>query len=126
MINIEHENPIDKLFLKTKNKDSDNDSESKKIEDIRKIIEEWLSQKHIDSKTRLTKNQVIAISILKTLADRYHIRPLQLLLKNYQTFKLSEDGESSKELVEILKERMPEKEQDDNIITTVGRFLESK
>jgi len=120
---IERNNPIDSLFLNNK---KDNEDSSKKVEDIRKIIEEWLNSKHINAKTRLTKNQVIAISILKTLADRYNIRPLQLLLKNYQTFKLSEDGESSKELVEILKERSPERETEDNIITTVGKFLESK
>ena len=120
---MERDNPLDSLFLKSSKNE---ENENKKVEDIRKIIEEWLSKKHINSKTRLTKNQVIAISILKTIADRYHIKPLQLLLQNYQTFKLSEDGESSKELVEILKERSPERETDDNIITTVGRFLESK
>lgn len=121
---MERDNPIDSLFLKSAK--NDKEPENKKVEDIRKIIEEWLNTKHINAKTRLTKNQVIAISILKTLADKYCIRPLQLLLKNYQTFKLSEDGKSSEELVEILKERSPEREQEDNIITTVGRFLESK
>ena len=85
---MERDNPLDSLILKSPKNTED---ENKKVEDIRKIIEEWLHNKHINAKTRLTKNQVIAISILKTLADRYHIRPLQLLLKNYQTFKLSDN-----------------------------------
>ena len=120
---MERQNPLDNFFIQPKKED---DKESKRVEDISKIIKEWLSRKHINSKTRLTKNQVIAISILKTLADKYNIKPLQNLLKNYQTYKLSEDGESSKELVEILKERTPNKDEDDNIINSVGRFLDSK
>jgi len=120
---MERDNPLDGFFIQPKKEDN---TESKKAEDISKIIAEWLSKKHINAKTRLTKNQVVAITILKTIADRYHIKPLQDLLKNYQTFKLSEEGESSKELVEILKERLPEKEDEDNIITSVGRFLDSK
>lgn len=122
---MERDNPIDSLFLKQA-KNNDNETGNDKVEDIRRIIEEWLHSKHINAKTRLTKNQVIAISILKTLADRYSIKPLQLLLKNYQTFKLSEDGKSSEELVEILKERTPDRETEDNIITSVGKFLETK
>lgn len=120
---IERDNPLDGLFIQPKKEDN---TENKKAEDISKIIAEWLSKKHINAKTRLSKNQVVAISILKTLADKYHIKPLQELLKNYQTFKLSEEGESSKELVEILKERIPDKEDEDSVITQVGRFLESK
>lgn len=120
---MERDNPLDGLFIQPK---KENNEENKKAEDISKIISEWLSKKHINAKTRLSKNQVIAISILKTLADKYHIKPLQELLKNYQTFKLSEEGESSKELVEILKERLPDKEDEDSVITQVGRFLESK
>lgn len=121
---MERDNPLDGLFIP--NKKEGTGETNKKAEDISKIITEWLSKKHINAKTRLTKNQVVAISILKTLADKYHIKPLQDLLKNYQTFKLSEEGESSKELVEILKERLPEKENEDNFITTVGKFLDSK
>jgi hypothetical protein len=107
------------------NPKKDNDEKNQKAEDIAKIIDEWLNEKHIDAKTRLSKQQVVTIAILKTLADKYNIKPLQTLLKNFQRYKLSEDGESSKELVKILSERTQDKKEDSNIFETVGRFLES-
>ena len=92
-------------------------------EDISKIVDVWLDPKHIDRKTRLNKRQVKAVTIFKGISIRWKIITLQDFLIWYLTYKLSEDGQSSKELENILKARMPELQQD-NISSKLGRFLE--
>ena len=92
-------------------------------EDIRLIIAEWLKPEHIKRKTRLNSRQVRAVSILQSLADTYNIKTLDRYLTEFRTNKLSEDSQSSKELENILKARMPELQQD-NISSKLGRFLE--
>jgi len=91
-------------------------------ENIKEIITEWLEPKHIKRKTRLTKKQVVAISILQSLSDTYNIKTLDRFLIEFRTNKLSEDGKSSKELEAILKARIQDIEE-----TNIGRlskFLE--
>lgn len=92
-------------------------------EDIRLIIKEWLDQAHIKMKTRLNKRQVKAITILQGLADKFDIKTLDDFLIEFRINKLSEEGQSSKELVDILKARMPEL-QEDNAMNKLSRFLE--
>jgi len=91
-------------------------------ENIKEIITEWLEPKHIRRKTRLTKKQVVAISILQSLADTYHIKTLERFLLEFRTNKLSEDGKSSRELENILKARMPNIEEDN--MHKLSKFLE--
>lgn len=86
----------------------DASQENNEIEDIKAIIETWLDKRFVHAKTRLTPNQVIALTILKTLATKYNIKCIDELLENYVTYKLSENGQSSKELVDILKSRNQE------------------
>ena len=116
---MEQDNPFDGIFIKP-----EVEREGKNYEDIKIIIKEWLNKSHINAKTRLTKNQVIAVTILKSLADKYNIKPLKKFLTNYQTFKLSEDGESSKELIEILRER-EQLGDDGSMFNNISKFLES-
>jgi len=91
-------------------------------ENIKEIITEWLHPNHIKRKTRLTKKQVVAISILQSLSDTYTIKTLDRFLNEFRTNKLSEDGKSSRELENILKARIQDVEE-----TNIGRlskFLE--
>lgn len=91
-------------------------------ENVSMIIKEWLDPKHIRQKTRLTKKQVIAITILQSLADTYNIKTLKRFLEEYRTSKLSEEGKSSEELENILKARMPQLEETN--LQKLGKFLE--
>jgi hypothetical protein len=97
-------------------------AEMGEAENVAMIIKEWLDPKHIKRKTRLTKKQVIAISILQGLSDTYNIRTLQKFLDEFRTNKLSEDGKSSSELENILKARMPDIEQTN--LQKLQKFLE--
>lgn len=97
-------------------------AEMSEAENIAMIIKEWLDPKHIRRKTRLTKKQVIAISILQGLSDTYNIKTLKKFLDEFRTNKLSEDGKSSEELENILKARMPEIEQTN--LQKLQKFLE--
>lgn len=116
---MEDKNPLDGLFLKPDTKE-----EKSEFEDIKKIIEEWLNKKHIYAKTRLEKNQVIPVTTLKSVADQYNIKILKKWLMNFQTYKLSEGGESSKELIDILRERVQEEDGND-ALKNISKFLES-
>ena len=91
-------------------------------ENVSMIITEWLDPKHIKRKTRLTKDQVNAITILQALADTYNIRTLKRFLDEFRTCKLSEDGQSSTELENILKARMPNIEETN--VDKLAKFLE--
>jgi hypothetical protein len=91
-------------------------------EDVSKIVREWLSPKHITRKTRYSKKQTIAISILQSLANTYKIKTLQRFLQEFRTSKLSEEGKSSEELVDILQSRLPSDE--DVELKNLARFLE--
>jgi hypothetical protein len=94
-------------------------------EDIRLIINEWLKEEHTHFKTRYTKRQVRAITKLQPIADRYKIKCLQDVLNEFRIAKLSEEGQSSKELVDILKERLTGMmEEKTTVNKSLGRFFE--
>lgn len=95
---------------------------STESEDVAMIIREWLAPKHVKAKTRYTKKQVIAVSILQSLADTYNIKTLKRFLIEFKTAKLSEDGQSSSELEGILKARI--QETDDVELKKLSKFLE--
>ena len=84
--------------------------ESNDAENIQLIVKEWLNPKHVKYKTRYSPNQVTAISIFQSLANKYNIKTLKRFITEYQSAKLSEGGQSSEELKEILIARMPEPE----------------
>ncbi len=90
-------------------------------ENVSLIIKEWLDPKHVKAKTRYTKKQVIAVSILQSLADTYNIKTLKRFLQEFKTAKLSEDGQSSSELENILKNRMPDEDVE---LKKISKFLE--
>lgn len=91
-------------------------------ENVSLIIKEWLDPRHIKAKTRYTKKQVIAVSILQSLAETYNIKTLKRFLQEFKTAKLSEDGKSSSELESILKNRLPEER--DIELKKLSKFLE--
>lgn len=109
-------NIIDRVFSPQRGADE------VETENVSKIIEEWLSPKHINAKTRFTKEQVVAVAILQSLANTYHIRTLDRFLKEFRVGKLSEDGQSSKELENILKSRIIE--EDTSHLKSLTKFLE--
>jgi len=108
---------IDEVFAPSRQQQNEAEKE-----DVSKIINEWLSTKHIDKKTRYTPNQVVAVSILQSLADTYKIKTLQRFLKAFKMAKLSEGGKSSEELENILKDRFHV--EDDMGLKKLGKFLE--
>ena len=111
------EDIIGKIFAPTTDPQGEIDTE-----DVAKIIREWLDVKHVDQKTRYTPAQVIAVSILQSLADTYNIKTLKRFLKTYKLAKLSEGGKSSEELENILKNRNVN--VDDAGLKSLTKFLE--
>ena len=91
-------------------------------ENIKLIIAEWLDQKHIRMKTRFNKRSARAVTTLQGLADKYNIKTLDDYLLQYRINMLSVDRESSKELTDILKARMPDLEQSQ--LEKLSQFLE--
>jgi len=107
------------IFDSVFNNQSKKESEK---ENVSQIIHEWLSPEHIDKKTRYTPNQVIAISILQSLAETYEIKTLQRFLTEFKTAKLSEGGKSSEELENILRSRL--EVTDENELSRLSKYLE--
>lgn len=106
---------------------SKKEGEGNTAEDIRLIIAEWLKEIHVRFKTRYTKRQVRGITKLQSIAYRYFeiTGCLPLLLTEYRIAKLSEDGQSSKELVDILKERLTGMVEEKTMVNkSAGRFFE--
>jgi uncharacterized Rmd1/YagE family protein len=95
---------------------------SNESENVSLIIKEWLDPKHAKAKTRYTKKQVVAVSILQSLAETYNIKTLKRFLQEFKIAKLSEDGQSSSELEGILKARLPEEQ--DIELRKLTKFLE--
>jgi hypothetical protein len=113
----ENESVMDRIFAPSQ---ADKDTSEK--EDVSKIIKEWLDPKHVDAKTRYTPKQVIAVTILGSLAETYKIKTLQRFLKSFKTAKLSEGGKSSEELENILKNRLMQ--EDDTHLKSLSKFLD--
>jgi len=91
-------------------------------ENIEEIIKTWLSDKFIHAKTRLNSNQIIALTILKTLSEKYQVKCIKELLDNFVRYKLSEGGKSSEELVDILKNRN-NMDEDEELEKAIRPFL---
>ena len=91
-------------------------------ENLAEIIKAWLDDKYIHAKTRLNQNQIIALTILKTLSEKYKVHCIKDLIDNFVRYKLSEGGQSSKELVDILKSRT-EFETDDSLSKAIEPFM---
>ena len=112
------DNIIDQVFGQPQKSITD----TSEAENVSLIIKEWVDPKHVKFKTRYSKRQVISVSILQSLADTYKINTLKRFLKEFRVNKLSEDGESSRELEEILKARIPEIQESN--LEKLSKFLE--
>jgi hypothetical protein len=108
---------LDRVFNTVQDKET-----STQGEEASRLIHEWLDPKHVESKTRYTPQQVIGVAILSSLAETYNIKTLKRFLKKYQIGKLSEGGQSSSELENILKNR--DIIQDDSHLKSLAKFLE--
>lgn len=102
--------------------DMDKDESPSESEKLAEIIKAWLDDAYIHAKTRLNQNQIIALTILKTLSEKYEVKCIKLLIDNFVRYKLSEGGQSSKELVDILKART-EVEMDDSLDKAIAPFI---
>lgn len=91
-------------------------------ENIRLIIAEWLDEKHVKYKTRYNNRSAKAVTTLQGLADKYNIKTLKDYLKEYRINMLSIDRESSKELTDILKARLPD--INESQLDKISKFLE--
>jgi len=111
-----------KEILKETFTDINEDDPPTDAENLAEIIKAWLDDKYIHAKTRLNQNQIIALTILKTLAEKYNVTCIKDLIDNFVRYKLSEGGQSSKELVDILKSRT-EVEMDDSLEKAVAPFM---
>lgn len=93
-------------------------------EDIRLIIAEWLKDEHIRYKTEYKTSGVAhAVSLFQTIAEKHNITCMKNYLKNYRIDNLSVDRQSSKELVEILKERVADINKEEGL-DKISKFLE--
>jgi len=99
-----------------------NNEDFDKKEDVGTIIKEWLSPKHLKLKTRYTKRQVLAVTVLQSLASTYKVKTLNRFLTEYRMSKLSEEGKSSEELENILTARLPKDEDVD--LRRLSKYLE--
>jgi len=97
------------------------DEKKNNSEELANIIRAWLDDKYIHAKTRLNEKQIIALTILKTLSEKYNVRCIKELIDNFVRYKLSEGGKSSEELVEILKSKISS--DDDDLVKTIEPFL---
>lgn len=117
----ENDEPNEDLIKQTF-MDVNEDDEPSEGENLTEILKAWLDDAYIHAKTRLNQNQIIALTILKTLAEKYNVKCIKELIDNFVRYKLSEGGQSSKELVEILKSRTTI-EDDDSLSKAVEPFL---
>lgn len=113
---------LDEQLKQTLNNFASPPTETVKGDNLAEVINAWFNPKHLHSKTRLNANQIIAVTILKTLADKWHVKTIKLLIENFIRYKLSEGGESSKELVDILKNRT-EINNDEGMLNAIKPFL---
>lgn len=118
--NLPEEQPDD--LVKQSLIDLEEDEVVSEGENLTEILKAWLDDAYIHAKTRLNQNQIIALTILKTLAEKYNVKCIKELIDNFVRYKLSEGGQSSKELVEILKSRTSI-EDDDSLAKAVEPFL---
>lgn len=80
-------------------------NETSRGENLAEIIKAWFNPSFLHSKTRLNANQIIAVTTLKSIADKWKVNCITRIINNFVRYKLSEGGQSSKELVDILKSR---------------------
>lgn len=73
--------------------------------DGQKLINEWLSKKHLYMKTNLNQNQINSIAILYSLAKQFRIKPLLDLINGFIMFMISKESASATQLVNILQSR---------------------
>lgn len=102
--------------------DMDENEHQSESENLSEIIKAWLDDAYIHAKTRLNQNQIIALTILKTLSEKYKVTCIKELIDNFVRYKLSEGGQSSKELVDILKART-DVEMDDSLEKAISPFI---
>jgi hypothetical protein len=98
------------------------EKQSTKGEDLSKVIDAWLDEKYVHRKTRLNGNQVIVLTIISSLADKYKIKTLKRIINKFVTYKISEGGKSASELVDILKNRV-ELQPDDSLVKAIEPFI---
>ena len=111
-----------KEILKDTFTDMNEDETHSEGENLSEVIKAWLDDKYIHAKTRLNQNQIIALTILKTLSEKYKVKCIKQLIDNFVRYKLSEGGQSSKELVDILKARQVD-EIDDSLSKAIEPFI---
>ncbi len=119
--NVELSDEQRKSILDDTFTDMDEETQSEG-ENLTEILKAWLDDAYIHAKTRLNQNQIIALTILKTLSEKYNVKCIKELIDNFVRYKLSEGGQSSKELVEILKSRT-DVEIDDSLAKAVEPFM---
>lgn len=91
--------------------------------DAKETIDTWLNDKYLHSKTALTPNQVVALTILKTLAEKYKVKCIKKLLDNFVRYKLSEGRKSSEELVKILMSQQGDDLEMQNLTKQIAPFI---
>jgi hypothetical protein len=82
-----------------------NSQDNRNMIDTERVIQEWLSKKHLFMKTNLNQNQINQICILMSLAKQFKIKPLSDLIFNFLMLMISKDSASATQLVNILQAR---------------------
>lgn len=110
--NTSFTNPLQQIF-------ASNDTNQRTLIDAEKIIESWLSKKHLRMKTSLSQNQINSIASLETMAKQFHLTPLRNLIFNFIMYMISKESESATQLVNILQSKGL---LDSNELATLSKF----
>lgn len=111
-IEAEAKNLVESIFLGGNETPTETDRD--------KVVEAWLNDKFIETKTEYNQNQVYAVTVLETLANQWNIKPLKKLIQNFRKNQLSKGRGTSNELVDILKNR---DSSENSMVKRWGDFL---
>lgn len=71
--------------------------------DIKTVSRELFSRQNIEAKTELSHNEIIHVTKLRFLKERFGVRNVEDLITSLETLRVSKDRKSRKEFVDALQ-----------------------
>lgn len=71
--------------------------------DIKAISRELLSKHNIEAKTELSHDEIIFVTKLRFLENRYGVRNVHVLVESLETLRVSMDRKSRREFIDALQ-----------------------
>lgn len=91
--------------------------------ELDKVLELLLDPKNIQHNTDLTRNEIVAFSVLATLAQRHNLPVLQEFLQHNLTLRVSRGRAGRKEWVKIVARHMEQPQQEEYRGGRFGRLM---